>query len=342
VADELPLILIDARPRILVFVIGVAVLASLSPGAEAQMGPAAPMVFADTHRTGMTGGLSAPAQVSPRPRSSEPGAPDRRCTEDGTHCISIANYIPDICRTIEKAARENALDPNFFARLLWRESLFDAGAVSPAGAEGIAQFMPETAKLRGLDDSFNPAEALHASANYLSELSRDYGNLGLAAAAYNGGEARVELFIAGEGGLPLETRAYVHAITGHSVETWREAPPESLDLSLDAERTFQAACRAQAANRSWREFRSTPPMLPWGVIVASHRDRDGAERQIERLQNRHAAILRGELVSYTHSRMPGMYRPLYNAQIGRNTRTDADALCGRLRAAGRSCMVLRN
>lgn len=165
--------------------------------------------------------------------------PEQRCTDDLTHCISLANYIPDVCRTIEEAAGKNALDPNFFARLLWKESLFDAGAVSPAGAQGIAQFMPETARLRGLDDTFNPATALYASANYLSELSRDFGNLGLAAAAYNGGEARVERFIAKEGSLPLETRAYVQAITGHPIETWRDDPPTELDLSLEATGTFQ-------------------------------------------------------------------------------------------------------
>jgi hypothetical protein len=193
-----------------------------------------------------------------------------------------------------------------------------------------------------LVDPFNPVEALHASAEYLSELSRAYGNLGLAAAAYNGGEARVTRFIAQEGGLPDETRAYVQAITGHSAETWRDAPPSKLDLSLAAEGTFQEACVDQAANRSLRAFRSSPPLSPWGVVLASHQDRDGAERQVARLQNRHAAILQGEPVAYTHARIAGMHRSLHNAQIGRNGRVEADALCERLRAAGGSCMVLRN
>jgi hypothetical protein len=274
----------------------------------------------------------------PKPRSAQP---DRRCTADRAYCIGLASYVADVCRTIEAVAREAALDPGFFARLIWKESLFDAGAVSPKGAQGIAQFIPETAKRRGLMDAFNPAEALRASARYLAELSRDHGNIGLAAAAYNGGEARVERFVARTGGLAAETRAYVQAITGHSAEAWRDAPPDSVDLAL-ADGPFQAACVAQADGRNLREFRTAPPVLPWGVVVASNRDGDGAERQVARLRHRHAAVLGGEAVAYTRGRRPGMGRTLVFAQIGRGTRAEADTLCARLRAEGGDCMVLRN
>lgn len=339
VPGKVPLIVSVTCQRVLEVLIHFCVLAGLGPDANAEVRAPEQLVLAVEGITGSTGAVSSVARIGPRPRSARPNLPEQRCTDDLTHCISLANYIPDVCRTIEEAAGKNALDPNFFARLLWKESLFDAGAVSPAGAQGIAQFMPETARFRGLDDTFNPATALYASANYLSELSRDFGNLGLAAAAYNGGEARVERFIAKEGSVPLETRAYVQAITGHPIESWRDDPPTELDLSLEATGTFQGACIAHAANRSLREFSYSQP---WGVIVASHRDRDGAGRQVARLQNRHAAILKGETVTYTHAKMPGMHRPLYNAQVGRNRRADADALCDRLRAAGGACMVLRN
>jgi hypothetical protein len=159
-------------------------------------------------------------------------------------------------------AKGNGVDVDFFARLIWKESLFDAAAISPAGAQGIAQFMPGTAKLRGLRDAFNPAAALAASAEYLAELSRNYGNLGLAAAAYNGGEARIERYIAAGGGLPAETRAYVHAITGHSVEVWRDAPPTALDLALDKGAPFQThvsrSRRTAVCVNSDRHRRSCP------------------------------------------------------------------------------------
>ena len=108
---------------------------------------------------------------------------------------AAAGDAATVCRTIETAARESALDSGFFARLLWKESLFQAGVVSPAGAQGIAQFMPDTAKLRGLENAFDPEAALRASAAYLSELARTYGNLGLAIVKHilNRHEGRLEI-----------------------------------------------------------------------------------------------------------------------------------------------------
>src|SRR5205814_6611619 len=66
-----------------------------------------------------------------------------------------------------------------------------AGAVSPKGAEGIAQFMPGTAAERGLANPFDPEQAIPHAARFLAELKRRFGNLGMAAAAYNAGPARV-------------------------------------------------------------------------------------------------------------------------------------------------------
>src|SRR4051812_15308653 len=96
-----------------------------------------------------------------------------------------------LCETIDQSAAAYDLPTEFFARLIWRESRLQANAVSSAGAQGIAQFMPQTAALRNLDDAFDPAQALPASAHYLDDLRDRFGNLGLAAAAYNSGEQRV-------------------------------------------------------------------------------------------------------------------------------------------------------
>ena len=63
---------------------------------------------------------------------------------------------------------------------------------------------------------------------------------------------------------------------------------------------------------------------------------------MSRLRNRYAAVLDGEQIAYSHARGPGMPRRLHMAQIGRETRADAEAFCARLRAAGGACMVLRN
>ena len=278
-----------------------------------------------------------------RPRARPLGgtdAADRRCTADGRLCITRATYAADVCRAMEVAAAAVALDPGFFARLLWRESLFDADAVSPAGAQGIAQFMPGTAEQEGLADPFNPAEAIGASAAYLKELEGRFGNLGLAAAAYNAGEERVQRFVAGTGGLPGETRAYVPAITGHAAEAWRDGPLPEPDLALDPDLPFEEACLARAEGRGIPAFRS--PVLPWGVIIAGRGSRESAEREALGLMDGHDALLAGERIDYTHERLPGMQQTRHFAQVGRETRAEADALCGRLRAAGAGCIVRRN
>src|SRR5262249_54228883 len=102
----------------------------------------------------------------------------------------------------------------------WRESSSRSGVVSCAGAQGIAQFMPETAQARGLADPFDPEQAIPKAARFLADLRKRFGSLGIAAAAYNAGEARVSNWLRGQGGLPNETRAYVRFVTGRNPEEW--------------------------------------------------------------------------------------------------------------------------
>ena len=134
-----------------------------------------------------------------------------------------------ICRLIDGAATERGLPSEFLTRLIWRESSFRSHVVSPAGAQGIAQFMPGTARERGLLDPFDPEKAIPESARLLADLRADFGNLGLAAAAYNAGAARVRGWIAGERSLPFETQTYVRLVTGRPAEAWldgKDAVPE--------------------------------------------------------------------------------------------------------------------
>src|SRR5215218_6756485 len=129
--------------------------------------------------------------------------------------------VDDICRTLAQAATDNELPEEFFTRLIWQESRFDPAAVSPAGAQGIAQFMPATAAMRGLTNAFEPLQALRESASYLRELRITFGgNLGLAAAAYNAGPGAVAAWRAGRATLPFETQAYVRLVTGYTAEAW--------------------------------------------------------------------------------------------------------------------------
>ena len=139
----------------------------------------------------------------------------------------------DVCRTLEQAAAENALPLEFFARVIWQESRFNARALSSKGAKGIAQFMPRTAHWHGLRNPFNPIEALRHSAGYLRELRERFGNLGLAAAAYNAGPGRVSAWLINHRLLPGETRNYVTMVTGWTADEWASpSPPQTADATI--------------------------------------------------------------------------------------------------------------
>ena len=125
-----------------------------------------------------------------------------------------------LCSAMVSVARANGLPTPFFANLIWQESGFNAKVVSPAGAQGIAQFMPETAKEYGLTNPFDPIHALNAAGKFLNRLVAQFGNLGLAAAAYNAGPGRVSDYVARRRGLPEETRNYVIRITGKAADRW--------------------------------------------------------------------------------------------------------------------------
>ena len=126
----------------------------------------------------------------------------------------------EVCDALVQSALNNDLPVPFFIRLLYQESTFRPAAISSAGALGIAQFMPETAAHRRLDNPFDPAQAIPASARLLRDHYRKYGNLGLAAAAYNAGPRRVDEWRAKKGPMPQETQDYVKTITGFPVESW--------------------------------------------------------------------------------------------------------------------------
>jgi hypothetical protein len=130
----------------------------------------------------------------------------------------------------EQAAIAHALPVDYFLRLISQESGFNPNSVSPAGAQGIAQFMPATATDRGLKDPFDPTEALPKSAELLNEFKMHFGNLGLAAAAYNAGPERVRRWLAGESRLPQETLNYVWIVTGREAAEW--AAPNAGALSV--------------------------------------------------------------------------------------------------------------
>ncbi len=112
---------------------------------------------------------------------------------------------------IDQAARHHALDPALIRALIRVESSFNPRAVSPKGAKGLMQIMPETARDLGLRNPFNPEENLYAGCKYLRRLLDSYnGNLSFALAAYNAGPTVVNNY----GGIPPydETINYVRKV----------------------------------------------------------------------------------------------------------------------------------
>ena len=74
----------------------------------------------------------------------------------------VESIETSVCRLIESSARTQSLPVAFLTRLIWQESSFRPNTISPAGAQGIAQFMPKTADERGLANPFDPEEAARA------------------------------------------------------------------------------------------------------------------------------------------------------------------------------------
>ncbi len=250
--------------------------------------------------------------------------------------------IGRICHLIETNARAQNLPPDFFARLIWKESRFDPNAVSPVGAEGIAQFMPGTAAMRGLQNSFDIAQAIPASARYLSELKTSYGNLGLAAAAYNAGENRVSRWLSNGGWLPIETENYVLDIMGEPVDKFSDASYAGIVQPLDPKTSFSDACRRLTVLESAVIAMATVNVKPWGIQVAGNFRRSAAVKQWQRIQARYGKLFGDYEAVVSRVRSPLGRRGIYAVRVGIDQRANANAICQKLRGAGGACVVVRN
>ena len=154
--------------------------------------------------------------------------------DDAAHAAASINEEPAsphlICEAVKAAAEEHDIPIGFFVRLLWQESRFRSEEVSSAGAQGIAQFMPQTAVEMGLRNPFDPLQAIPASAKFLRKLYNQFGNLGLAAAAYNAGGGRIEKWLSRRSSLPAgnaRLRQDHHRSQGRSLDCRREYRPHA-------------------------------------------------------------------------------------------------------------------
>jgi Transglycosylase SLT domain/SPOR domain len=262
-----------------------------------------------------------------------------------------------MCLMIESAAKAQDLPLEFFARVIWQESRFQSDALGPVTrsgqrAQGIAQFMPGTANERRLLDPFDPVQALPKSAEFLNELRGQFGNLGLAAAAYNAGPRRVQEWLAGSGSMPQETRNYVSAITGTSVDEWASAAKNGNSNGKTPDRTPTSSCRElmallrRAPNPFVTQLEQHVKLGAdrlWGVQLAAGFNRDKALAMYSRAMNQLGAVIgdRDPSLLGTMLRSRGT-RIFYQVRIGADTRPAADDLCNRIRRAGGACFVLRN
>lgn len=121
------------------------------------------------------------------------------------------SYKGQYLEVAKAAARKHGVPEDLFLRLVQQESGWNPGAVSPKGATGLAQLMPDTARLLRVDIN-DPKENLEGGARYLAMMYRQFGDWRLALAAYNAGPKAVEK----HGGVPpyAETRNYVKVILG--------------------------------------------------------------------------------------------------------------------------------
>jgi hypothetical protein len=283
-----------------------------------------------------------------RPSVEELAIPQDKSSEKPTD----AGTREAMCLMIEAAARANDLPLEFFARVIWQESRFQPNAVGPVTrngqrAQGIAQFMPGTASERRLLDPFDPVQALPKSAEFLSELRGQFGNLGLAAAAYNAGPRRVQEWLARTGPMPAETRHYVVAITGATVEEWA-ATGGSGKMSSGAQTTCLElmALIKRAPNRFVSELEQRVKIgadRPWGVQLAAGFNRE----LVMTMYSRAIARLRGVIDDQDPMLLGALFRSrgtriFYQVRIGADTRGEADGLCNRIRRVGGACLVLRN
>jgi hypothetical protein len=288
-----------------------------------------------------------------KPGVEQPATPQPSAPQPSADTAVDTDTREAMCLMIESAARAEDLPLEFFARVIWQESRFQADAVGPVTrngqrAQGIAQFMPGTASERRLLDPFDPVQALPKSAEFLSELRSQFGNLGLAAAAYNAGPRRVQDWLAGSGSLPQETRNYVVAITGTTVDEWAAAGKNG----KIPDRAPTSSCRElmallrRAPNPFVAELEQRVKLgeaRAWGVQLAAGFSRDKALAMYARAIKRLSAVIGDQDPTLLSSvmRTRGSHA-FYQVRIGADTRPAADDLCNRIRRAGGACFVLRN
>jgi hypothetical protein len=246
--------------------------------------------------------------------------------------------VGTVCPLVESAARANHIPIALLTRLIWTESRFQAHVVSPKGAQGIAQFMPGTAAEQGLADPFDPEQAIPKAARFVADLTLRFGNLGLAAAAYNAGPNRVADWLAGSSSLPGETEAYVIALTGQGAEDWARGRGAAKPAFADDDKSCVEITAALKTEGDTVEG----PLAPWGVQLAGNFSKAVALASFERTQQRFRGLL-GDvrpMILGGVMRSRG-WRRFYRIMLPEASRGDADRACQAIMRIGGACVPVR-
>jgi hypothetical protein len=255
--------------------------------------------------------------------------------------------LTQLCPIMQFAAADHGLPIEFFARLIWQESRLRPDAIGPVTrggerAQGIAQFMPSTAAERSLLDPFDPARALPKAAELLRELRAQFGNLGLAAAAYNAGPQRIQDWLAGKRTLPSETLAYVRIVTGNPAEDWKRQNAKDWQVTVPGDTPCVGMTKLAAKPASQTTTEQHKSTVVWAVQLIGDRSETNALASYNQIRKKYQAIL-GAYEPVVVRTTVGMSTAAiwHRIRIEANTRAAAEALCSKLRAAGGSCLVQR-
>lgn len=194
----------------------------------------------------MTAALSRIQEIKaqfghPGPNSAVSVVPHGTATGSGTRTDSIQPFFPqylldaaqkagrstsasnsDYDDLIDQASAKYGVDASLIKAVIQAESGFNPNAGSPAGAQGLMQLMPKTARGLGISDPFDPAQNIDAGTRYLKGQLDRYGDVNLALAAYNAGPGNVAKY----GGVPpfRETQNYVAKVLSYRDSYSAEQP----------------------------------------------------------------------------------------------------------------------
>jgi soluble lytic murein transglycosylase-like protein len=274
-----------------------------------------PAAAIETQKTAATPAPAAP----PAPAATNAAAKSKPLPNRSLASTAPDVPVDDLCQALLTSAEDNDLPVAFFANLIWQESGLRDNIVSSKGALGIAQFMPEVAAESGLENPFDPLQALPASARLLRELRDRFGNLGFVAAAYNAGAGRVSEWLNRGRTLPRETRGYVLNITGRSVEQWKKSPPDDAALQF----TRRLPCRALPVFAELEQSQAQQAELENQQQVQQAQAQQPDKPKVEAKLKTSAPLKQARVAEARHTHPPAKHEP---ERIAENERPRSVAL----------------